>query len=124
MKKFAIDPMLRRWPRALRGFFAAKLLMRRHVFRSREVWVQVQSGFAEGMWMRLRIPGEGAYWLGEHEPELQSALKKMVRPGDVVYDIGRSFEIDNTRDGSASRDSRPGYSVRRRSRERVAFAGE
>lgn len=88
MKKFVIDPMLRRWPRAQSGFFEAKFLMRRHVFRSREVWVQVQSGFAEGMWMLLRIPGEGAYWRGEHEPELQSALEKMVRPGDVVYDIG------------------------------------
>jgi FkbM family methyltransferase len=48
----------------------------------------VRSGFAQGMWMRLRIPNETGLWRGEHEPEVQKVLATLVRPGDVVYDVG------------------------------------
>jgi len=40
------------------------------------------------MWMQLRLPSEGEYWRGTHEPQVQSAISVAVRPGSVVYDIG------------------------------------
>jgi FkbM family methyltransferase len=88
LKKVVVDPGLRRWPAAQQRFDAAKLFVKRRVFSSRHVWVQVQAGFAQGMWMHLRIPEEAGFWRGEHEPELQKTLLSMVHPGDVVYDVG------------------------------------
>jgi FkbM family methyltransferase len=88
LKKFVIDRGLRRWPRAQRGFDAVKLFIKRHFFPSRQVWVQVQVGSAQGIWMHLRIPEEAGFWRGEHEPEVQKAISAIVRPGNVVYDIG------------------------------------
>jgi FkbM family methyltransferase len=88
LKKIAVDRVLRRWPWAQRWFDSAKFSIKRHIFPSRQVWVQVQSGFAQGMWMRLRVPEEAGFWRGEHEPDVQQALSTMVRPGDVVYDVG------------------------------------
>lgn len=38
--------------------------------------------------MHLRIPEEAGFWRGEHEPGVQSVISAMVRPGDVVYDVG------------------------------------
>ncbi len=38
--------------------------------------------------MHLRIPEEAGFWRGEHEPDVQATLAAIVRPGDVVYDIG------------------------------------
>jgi FkbM family methyltransferase len=88
LKKSVLDRSLRRWPRLQRNFAAAKNFLRRYVFPSRLVWLQVQSGLAQGMWMRLRIPDEAGFWRGEHEPEVQKALTAVVRPGDVIYDVG------------------------------------
>lgn len=55
---------------------------------SKPVWVQVRSGISQGMWMRLNLQEEARLWRGEHEPALQGALRAVVRPGTVVYDIG------------------------------------
>lgn len=77
-----VDRVLRRWPGAERGLEEAKRLIRR------DVWIQVQSGISEGMWMQLRLPSEGEYWRGTHEPEVQKAMAAAVRPDSVVYDIG------------------------------------
>jgi FkbM family methyltransferase len=88
LKKHVILPMFRRWPQAQVSFNRARDLFNPRTLRSRNVWVQVQSGFAQGLWMHLRIPEEVDFWLGEHEPGVQSALAAMVRPGDVVYDVG------------------------------------
>ena len=38
--------------------------------------------------MRLRIPEEAGFWRGVHEPGVQSAFSALLRPGDVVYDVG------------------------------------
>ena len=54
----------------------------------RPVWVQVRSGLAQGLWMRLDLRREIRFWRGEHEPILQGALREVVVPGTVVYDIG------------------------------------
>jgi FkbM family methyltransferase len=88
LKQVVLDPIFRRWPRLQRGFDATKNFLVRCVAPSRQVWVQVQAGLAQGMWLHLRIPDEAGFWRGEHEPEAQQIIAAMVRPGDVVYDIG------------------------------------
>jgi FkbM family methyltransferase len=40
------------------------------------------------MWMQPRFPVEALIWRGKHEPEVQDAILAVVRPGEVVYDIG------------------------------------
>jgi FkbM family methyltransferase len=81
-KNSGVERLLRKSQRAGRGLDQVKRLIRRHL------WVQVQSGLSQGMWMQLRLPSEGEYWRGTHEPHVQSAISVAVRPGSVVYDIG------------------------------------
>jgi FkbM family methyltransferase len=81
-KNSGVERLLRRWPPAGRGLDRVKRLIRRHL------WVQVQSGLSQGTWMHLRLPSEGEYWRGTHEPHVQNAISVAVRPGAVVYDIG------------------------------------
>jgi FkbM family methyltransferase len=88
LKKRVIEPAFRRWPQGQARFNNAKDFVRRTALPSRTAWVQVQSGFAVGLWMRLRIPEEAGFWRGEHEPEVQSAISAMIQPGEVVYDVG------------------------------------
>jgi precorrin-6B methylase 2 len=38
--------------------------------------------------MRLWFPEEAGMWLGEHEPEVQSAILSAVQPGWVIFDVG------------------------------------
>jgi FkbM family methyltransferase len=73
---------LRRWPHVGRGLDQFKRLIQR------QLWVRVQSGLSQGMWMQLRLPGEAGYWRGTHEPDVQNAISAVVRPSTVVYDIG------------------------------------
>jgi FkbM family methyltransferase len=87
-KKRVIAPMFRHWPQGQAKLNDAKDFIKRRVLPGRITWLQVQSGFAHGLWMRLRIPEEAGFWRGEHEPVVQRAISSMVRPGDVVYDVG------------------------------------
>jgi FkbM family methyltransferase len=82
LKNSGIQGLLRRWPGAGRWLDQLKRRTQRHV------WVRVRSGLSKGMWMKLRLPGEAGYWRGTHEPEVQRAISAVVRPGNVVYDIG------------------------------------
>ncbi len=82
LKRIGVERVLQRYEPVARTLDHLKRLIQR------EVWVQVQSGLSQGMWMRLRLPGEGAYWQGTHESRVQSAILSAVRPGMVVYDIG------------------------------------
>jgi FkbM family methyltransferase len=78
-------------PKAFRLVPAAKRPLTRLLRRllpNKPVWVQVRSGIAEGLWMRLNLRKEVRLWLGEHEPALQAVLRPMIEPGMVVYDIG------------------------------------
>jgi FkbM family methyltransferase len=88
VKRRVTIPVFRRWPQAQVRFNDTKDFIKRRALHSRMAWVQVQSGFARGLWMHLRIPEEAGFWRGEHEPGVQSAISAMVRPGDVVYDVG------------------------------------
>jgi FkbM family methyltransferase len=88
LKKGIAVPLFGRWPHAEARFNNVKVFVTRHALRSRKIWVQVQSGFAQGLWMRLRIPEEAGFWRGDHEPGVQNAISAMLRAGDVYYDVG------------------------------------
>jgi FkbM family methyltransferase len=82
LKNSGVEGLLRRWHLAGRGLDQLKRLMQR------QLWVQVQTGLSQGMWMHLRLPSEGSYWRGTHEPDVQNAISVAVRRGTVIYDIG------------------------------------
>jgi FkbM family methyltransferase len=82
LRNAGVEGLLRRWQPAGRGFDRLKRSIQRHL------WVQVQSGLSQGMWMHLRLPSEGAYWHGTHEADVQDAISVAVRPGAIVYDVG------------------------------------
>lgn len=82
LKNSGVERLLGRWKGAERGLDKQKRLIRR------QLCVQVQSGLSQGMWLQLRLPGEGVYWRGTHESEVQHAVSAAVRPGSVLYDIG------------------------------------
>jgi FkbM family methyltransferase len=88
IKNPIIVPLFRRWPQAQIPFNKAKNLIKSRTLKSRKTWVQVESGLAQGLWMRLYIPEEAIFWRGDREPVVQSAMRSIVRPGDVVYDVG------------------------------------
>jgi FkbM family methyltransferase len=88
VKKSAAKGVLRRWPRAGRGLARLKRLIEHRLLCKVQVWVRIQSGLSQGLWMRLRLPGEALIWRGEHDPEVQNAILAVVLPGDGFYDIG------------------------------------
>jgi FkbM family methyltransferase len=88
LKKSAAEGVLRRWPGAGPGLDRLKRLAQRHFLGNAHVWVRVQSGLSQGLWMRICVPGEAGLWRGEHELEVQNAILAVVRPGAVVYDVG------------------------------------
>jgi FkbM family methyltransferase len=53
--------------------------------------VTVAAGGLAGMRLSLDLQTEKDYWLGTYEPELQRAILELVRPGDVVYDVGANI---------------------------------
>ena len=56
----------------------------------------IPDGILEGYRLQLDLiktePWVASYWLGTHEPEVQTILPQIVRPGMVVYDIGSHIE--------------------------------
>jgi FkbM family methyltransferase len=83
-KKLRIPKALQRVPALKRP--VTRVL--RQLLPNESVWVQVQSGICEGLWMRLNLRKEVRLWLGQHEPTVQAALILMIQPGMVLYDIG------------------------------------
>jgi FkbM family methyltransferase len=75
-------PGIPRWAR----HWAAKLLLPR-----RAAWVQVERGFARGLWLHLSLKDEAVYWLGSYDPRMQDLLEKLCGPGCVFYDIGANL---------------------------------
>ncbi len=82
--------------RALRGMPLPRRAMHRVGSRIRRflvpsgsrTWVEVERGFAQGLWLRLDLFSEGNYWLGQHELAVQEFLKSFASPGCVAYDVG------------------------------------
>lgn len=56
-----------------------------------KIWVQVESGPAKGIWLRLN-PRTGQHYLrGEGEAATQEAIVSRLRPGMVFYDLGANI---------------------------------
>jgi FkbM family methyltransferase len=51
----------------------------------------VASGGLRGMKLALDLQTEKDYWLGTYEPELQSAITDLVKPGDIAFDVGANI---------------------------------
>jgi FkbM family methyltransferase len=79
---------LRRFPVIGPGlrWVSAKLLPRDAL-----TWVQVQRGPARGIWLHLNPRTGRDYFNGDVEPEVQAVLRKYLRPGMTVYDIGANI---------------------------------
>ena len=86
--KSAIARIVRRWPLAQRPVNLLKGVIRRYLLPERQVWLQVQKGLTQEMWMRLGLPGGARYWHGEHDLAVERALRTGVCSGAVVYDVG------------------------------------
>lgn len=67
---------------ALRG-------VKRRVFPPGErVWVRVDSGMAQGLWLQADPYREQEYLRGNVEPEVQEAITTYLKPGDCFFDVG------------------------------------
>ncbi|MFN3309371.1 MAG: FkbM family methyltransferase [Anaerolineales bacterium] len=51
-------------------------------------WVEITAGGLRGLSLYLDLSQEKDYWLGTYEPDLQTAIQELVRPGQVAYDVG------------------------------------
>ena len=50
--------------------------------------VEVRTGLAEGLKWRRHHRYVNGYWIGQYELPIQDALKRELKAGDVVYDVG------------------------------------
>lgn len=53
--------------------------------------VQIAAGDLAGFTLLLDMQTEKDYWLGTYEPDLQSALRELIAPGWVIYDVGANI---------------------------------
>jgi FkbM family methyltransferase len=53
--------------------------------------IAVAAGGLQGVELLLDLQSEKDYWLGTYEPELQTAIQELVRPGMQVYDVGANI---------------------------------
>jgi FkbM family methyltransferase len=53
--------------------------------------VNIAAGTLEGMPMLLDMQTEKDFWLGTYEPEMQSALEELIKPGMTIYDVGANI---------------------------------
>jgi len=53
--------------------------------------VNIAAGELTGMPMQLDMQIEKDFWLGTYEPEMQSALSELIKPGMTNYDVGANI---------------------------------
>ena len=53
--------------------------------------VTIAAGAAKGLRMILDLQLEKDYWLGTYESDLGAAARKLIQPGDVIYDVGANI---------------------------------
>ncbi len=75
------SPRLSRW---LRG------VLNRAAPKGRTV-VKVEAGGLKGARLELDLHSEKDYWLGTYEPDLQDAIRRLIVPGSVAYDVGANI---------------------------------
>ncbi len=56
--------------------------------RGIKLWIEIPSGLARGLWMRVDPRFEPGYLNGDYEPWLQELLRAHLKPGDCFYDVG------------------------------------
>jgi FkbM family methyltransferase len=55
------------------------------------VEVKVAAGDLAGYTILLDMQVDKDYWLGIYEPELQSAIRQLIPPGAVIFDVGANI---------------------------------
>lgn len=70
----------------LLGWTSRKLVPRESL-----IWVQMESGPAEGLWIRVNPRTGQNVQKGIGEPEVQQALADHLRPGMTFYDLGANI---------------------------------
>ncbi len=53
--------------------------------------IKVAAGGLEGLQLELDLQAEKDYWLGTYEPYLQAAIRDLVQPGWVAFDVGANI---------------------------------
>jgi FkbM family methyltransferase len=53
--------------------------------------VKVAGGDLAGFNILLDMQVDKDYWLGTYEPDLQAALRELVQPGSILYDVGANI---------------------------------
>jgi FkbM family methyltransferase len=53
--------------------------------------VKVAAGNLAGYTIVLDMQIDKDYWLGTYEPELQTALRELIQPGAIIYDVGANI---------------------------------
>jgi FkbM family methyltransferase len=53
--------------------------------------VTITSGELPPLRIAIDLQSEKSYWLGTYEPELQTAIRDLVKPGMKVYDVGANI---------------------------------
>ena len=64
---------------------------RKLVPRDSLIWVQIQHGPSEGLWIRLNPRTGQNVQRGIGEPQVQNALVEYLRPGMTFYDLGANI---------------------------------
>ena len=55
------------------------------------VQVKVAGGDLAGFAIQLDMQVDKDYWLGTYEPDLQVAVRDLVQPGTIIYDVGANI---------------------------------
>jgi FkbM family methyltransferase len=82
------------WKRAIYRLKPVADLIRRGLNRAAPqglTQIQVAAGDLEGLMLALDLHAEKDYWLGTYEPDLQLAIRDLVQPGWVAYDVGANI---------------------------------
>ena len=53
--------------------------------------VKIAAGDLAGYTILLDMQIDKDYWLGTYEPELQAALRELIQPGAIIYDVGANI---------------------------------
>ncbi|MGA2490497.1 MAG: FkbM family methyltransferase [Anaerolineales bacterium] len=53
--------------------------------------VRIAAGDLAGYTILLDMQVDKDYWLGTYEPQLQAALRDLIQPGMVIYDVGANI---------------------------------
>ena len=53
--------------------------------------VKIAAGDLAGYTILLDMQIDKDYWLGTYEPELQAALRELIRPAAIIYDVGANI---------------------------------